>query len=273
MLINPELFTLARFTTQQGWLPPGSIEKVAIVPPGGGDPSGGAPPGGGGAPPGGDPSGGGPPMGGAPPGGGAPPPPPGDPGAGGAAPGGPPPGPMDPAALQQIVQAVQQSMGGGGAGGPAGKGKSPKDQIQAGQMKILISLVAQMASKMDIQVDPQLLVPPTDPATDQLAMQETANASMAPSNDPNAGAGGDPAAAGGAPPSGGGGGASGPPPVQPMDPSQGPIGKAASFPRLGRALGEIEGTVGREYPIPRLRANRNKAAAALSVFRSLAREA
>ncbi len=101
-------------------------------------------------------------------------------------------------------------------------------------MKILMHLVAQMASKQGIQVDPQLLVPATDPGTDQMAMQEVQNSSMAPSGDPNAPQG---AAAGG------GAQAQGPPPVPPMDPSQGPIGKAASFPELDTMF-----DVGRPYP-------------------------
>ncbi len=193
--INPILLKMA----QHGIAARANREKQALIP-GGGDPSmaGGAPPPGGAAPPPPDPSGG---MGGA-----AVPP---------AGPGGD--------QSTQIAQQVAAMMAQGG--GAAGKGKSPKDQIAQGQAKIQIHLLAQIASKMGIQVDPQLLVPATDPATDQLAMQETQNANMVPSNDPNAGAAGagDPnaAAAGGAPP--------GPAPIQPMDASSGPIGKTAGL--------------------------------------------
>jgi hypothetical protein len=174
--------------------------------------------------------------------------------------------------------AVTQAMG--GAGGPGGKGKSPKDQIQGSQMKILMHMVAQMASKMGVQVDPQMLVPPSDPASDQMAMSELQNTPMMPSMSPDAAggaAGGAPGGApgGGAPPAGGGGGAAGPGPVQPMDASQGPIGKAAGF--FGRpsrsvvvALDDQE-SIGQEYSIPKLRENRTKAAARLRLLQSLAR--
>jgi hypothetical protein len=261
-LVNPELLKLARFTVREGWEPAGSIEKTAIVPAGaGGDP----------AAAGGDPT--------APPGGGAMPPPGADPGgggggshtaaadpagAGGSQPpgvGGPPPGPMDPAALQQIVTAVQQAMG----GGAGGKGKSPKDQLQASQAKITIHLLAQIASKMGIQVDPQMLVPPSDPASDQMAVQELQNAPMLPSTDPNA------QGAGGAPPGGAGGAPPGPGPIQPMDASQGPIGKAAGMlAHLFDGDDGAEASIGREYNIPRLQANRQQAAARMALLRSLA---
>jgi hypothetical protein len=129
-----------------------------------------------------------------------------------------------------------------------------------------------MASKMGLQVDPQLLIPVTDPSTDQMAIQETQNSSMAPSTDPNIQGG---AAAGGPPPGGdpAAGGAPGPAPVQPMDAGQGPIGKAASHRDLARTLGmdEPEEPMGQEYSIPRLRKNREKAAAYFAVLRALGR--
>lgn len=178
--LNPILLGMARHKIA------GLVEKRALIP-GGADPS----------------------MGG-----GAPPPPDHSGGMGGAAV--PPSGPGGDQSTQ-IAQQVTQMMAQGG--GAAGKGKSPKDQIMQGQMKILMHLVAQLASKAGIQVDPQLLVPATDPSTDQMAMQELQNSGMAPSNDPNA------------PPAGQAQGAqaAGPAPIQPMDASSGPIGKTAGF--------------------------------------------
>jgi hypothetical protein len=91
------------------------------------------------------------------------------------------------------------------------------------------------------------------------------SAPMLPSSDPNAppGAGGAPPGAppGGAPGGGAGGGAPGPGPVAPMDAGQGPIGKAAAH----------EESVGQEYTVLQLRENRQKAAARLRLYQSLAR--
>jgi hypothetical protein len=209
---NPVLLKLASEVANrraaQSWQ-----EKSAIVPAGSDPSQGGAPP------PGGDPAQGG-----------APPP---DPmaAAGGAA---PPPagGDQTSQVANQVMQMMQQQ-----GGGPMGKGKPPKDQIMQGQMKILMHLVAQLASKQGITVDPQLLVPATDPGTDQMAMQEMAGASMAPSNDPNAPQG-DPNAAGGSPPPGPGA----PQPPAPMDPSQGPIKSGGISFDLGRVFNPNQGT-------------------------------
>jgi hypothetical protein len=91
--------------------------------------------------------------------------------------------------------------------------------------------------------------------------------------DPNAAAGG-----GGAAPGGSGAPPAGPAPIQPMDPSQGPIGGAggekagAAVASLAMLLGDDRRQsfdVGREYSLDSLREVRSKAAALAALSRSL----
>lgn len=183
-MLNTHLLQMAEWAARVADQSVTATVKEALVPPGGGgDPSAGAAP---------------PPGGAAPAPAPAPAPPGGDPAA---TAGGPPPGPIDPAMLTQITQAIQMATGGGGAGGAGGKGggKKAEQQILSSQMRILTHLVVQIAQKMDIQVDPALLVgPPGDPSVESQAMQEMTQTPAVPTV-----GGGDPAAGMGAPPPGG----------------------------------------------------------------------
>lgn len=195
----------------------GPWEKDAIVP-AGGDPSmGGQPmdPSGGQQPPP-DPSAGGQPAPGGPP---APP----DPSAGGGAPA----APVDPALIQAVAQAVMQQLGGGMGGAPGapgggmgmdmmGKPKKVDPAIIDAKLYDLDKKVSLICDQMGITIPAsQTLGLPPDPMAASAAAQDNQNVS---------------AAMGGGQPQGQG--QQGPQGIQPMtgmDPSSGPIGKAASF--------------------------------------------
>lgn len=227
--LNPLLLTAARRTVDKrasadlqrldeaadAWI--ARLEKTAIVP--AGDPSQGAPPQ--------DPSAGG----------GAPPAPAPDPAMGGA----PPAGGGDPTQqiVQQILQQLQAGGGAGGAGKPGG-GKKAEQQLLDIKLWTIQYLLVELCKAQGVKVDPSIVVgPPPDPMMMQQAQQEQAAPAGGGANvqDPSAmggGApGGDPSMGGGAPPAG-------PAPVQPMDPSQGPIGKAANAFDIGGEFANAE---------------------------------
>jgi hypothetical protein len=142
--------------------------KRSFVPPGaGGDPEAM------GAPPGGDPNA-------APPPGGQPMPA-GDPNA--AAAPAPPPG-LDPAIIQQIVQAVQGAGAGGGvAAKPKGAGKNDETTQQLYKLNVLLMAIAK---QLGVEIPDEMFLgpPPGDPAAQQQAAAPPAD----PAQDPNAAA-------------------------------------------------------------------------------------
>jgi hypothetical protein len=146
--------------------------------------------------------------------GGAPPP---DPAAGGAA--APATGAPDPQMMQQMMQ-MMQSMGGGagGAGGMLGKGgKKAEQAITDAKLFALDVKLTAIMNHLKIPMPPEAtLGAPPDPMAQQAAGQDHALASGVASNPDSSAqpAGGPPA---------------GPDPMQPMDPSQGPIGKTAAL--------------------------------------------
>ena len=158
-------------------------------------------------------------------GGGAPP----DPNAGGGA-GAPPPSapapapapgagqpamPLDPQMMQQMQQ---MQMMGGGAGGKGG-GKKLEDMLHDAKLWQILNLSVQIAQALNIKVDPSIVMgPPPDPALLQQAQQEQTQPGGGGITMGSPEAQGQPAAS-----------PMGPQPVQPMDASQGPIGKAAEF--------------------------------------------
>lgn len=140
--------------------------KRSFVPPGaGGDPAAM------GMPPGGDPNAA------APPGGQPMPAPAGDPNAAAAAPA-PPPG-LDPAIIQQIVQAVQG--GGGGAAKPKAAGKNDETTQQLYKLNVLLMAIAK---QLGVEIPDEMFLGP--PPGDAAAQQQAAPPPADPSQDPNA---------------------------------------------------------------------------------------
>lgn len=191
--IDPTLLKMALAVTH-------NHEKTAIVPAGG---AGGAP----------DPS-----MGAAPPP---------DPSAGGAPPAAAPPpaapgGGADPATLQ----AVQQVLGQGGAGGKGG-GKKAETQLLDTKLWTIQYLLVQLCEQAGIKLPPSVVIgPPPDPMAMAAAQQDQqiAQGAAGPMQDPNAA------------------GPQGVQPMQPMDPSQGPIGGAKTA-----SQDDLEPPLGREW--------------------------
>ena len=141
--------------------------KRSFVPPGaGGDPAAM------GMPPGGDPNAA------APPGGQPMPAPAGDPNAAAAAPA-PPPG-LDPAIIQQIVQAVQGG-GGGGAAKPKAAGKNDETTQQLYKLNVLLMAIAK---QLGVEIPDEMFLGP--PPGDAAAQQQAAPPPADPSQDPNA---------------------------------------------------------------------------------------
>ena len=143
------------------------VKRSFVAPGAGGDPAAM------GVPPGGDPNA-------TPPPGGQPmPAPAGDPNA--AAPATPPG--LDPAIIQQIVQAVQGAGGGGGAAKPRGAGKNDETTQQLYKLNVLLMAIAK---QLGVEIPDEMFLgpPPGDPA----AQQQAAPPPVDPAQDPNAAA-------------------------------------------------------------------------------------
>lgn len=143
------------------------------------------------------------------------------------------------------MQLMGQGGGAPGAGGKAG-GKKAEQQIIDTKLWIIQYMLVQIAQALNVKLPPSVVIgPPPDPMAMQSAQQDQQLAQGAGAPMP-----GDPSQMGGAPPTGDpsqGGAPAGPPPIAPMDASQGPIGKQATFPLDDFGIGIGQAYVGPDY--------------------------